>query len=66
MVDSADSTGRGGATTYSETKQSTSSVEAALEAGSEAHDAQQHEQLMQLLENEQVSCGKLPCNPDAM
>lgn len=34
--------------------QSVTSVDAALEGGSEAHDAQQHEQLMQLLESEQV------------
>ena len=33
-----------------------SNVDAALEGGSEAHDAQQHQQLMQLLESEQVLC----------
>ena len=42
--------------------QSVTSVDAALEGGSEAHDAQQHEQLMQLLESEQVVNGGPLCD----
>lgn len=33
-----------------------SNTDAALGGGSEAHDAQQHQQLVQLLESEQVLC----------